>query len=257
MSENEEKVFKAAPKIKVVTFKELEFELTRGREPAAAEAVTQAADAWLDLYRDFLAERATHYVKRKDIEQANRRRGIAPEAGQPTVGPYVGWDVLMLSPIELSASPNQQPSRIVAGGALTRLLAVMWSNPVIDVANGFAVPANVQLGNRHARVSFDQLNVTTATAGPNFTAVLNLGPAPVPPLILIWADFIAPAVTNPEVFEVNVTADVVELGQPYATFATWHIDVDEEPSWFAGIPPGMPGMRPHFDAPMRYMVYPE
>jgi hypothetical protein len=257
MANDEVKTFKGAQTIRVATMEEFEYEQTRGPSVEVPEDVAQAAREWLDNYGSFLAERATEYWKRKEVQEANKRRGVTVELGAPIVGPYVGWDVLMISPIELTASPNQQPNRIVAAGALTRLLSVMWTNPAIDVQHGFAVPANIQLGNRTARVSFDQLNVTTATAGPNFTGVFNLGPAPVPPIIFIWVDFIAPAVTSPEVIEVNVTADIVDLGQPYASFASYHIDVDAEPPWFSGFPPDQPPLRLHFDVPMRYMVYPE
>jgi hypothetical protein len=174
--------------------------------------------------------------------------------GEPTVGNYVGWDLLTISPIQFETLPPYRPNKIIASGELTLLLAVMFINPAVSVVDGFAIPANVQLGDRDFRVSFDQLNLTNATAGPNFTIVGTFGPAPVPPFILFPVFFIAPAVNTPELIEVNVTADILNLGQPYAAFATWHLDIDASPS-FLGLPPVSPQLE--YDIPQRYMIYPK
>jgi hypothetical protein len=130
----------------------------------------------------------------------------------------------------------------------------LFINPTVSIPDGFAIPANVQLGNRNFRVSFDQLNLTTAAPGPNFVFVGNFGPAPVPSLIIFVVPFIAPAVSTPQLVEVNVTADILDLGQPYAAFATWHVDIDREPP-FLGLPPVAP--RLEHDIPQRYLIYPK
>ena len=46
-----------------------------------------------------------------------------------------------------------QPNKIVAGGELVLLEAIMWNKSGRRRRDGFAVPANVQLGLRHFRVS--------------------------------------------------------------------------------------------------------
>jgi len=208
-----------------------------------------------------LADQAELYVQRQAEAQLKARRGIKPAVGEPTVGPYVAWDVLSLSPIELASFPlpANAPSRILRGTnfatvTICAFVAILWTNPTVDIPNGFAVPANIQLGGRTARVSFDQLNLTTATAGPNFTFIIPL-PAPVPPLIVIPAFSITPNVTTPELFELNVTADILESPQPYSGFATWHANADNEPSWFGTFPPATAPQLLH-DVQNRYMCYP-
>jgi hypothetical protein len=159
-----------------------------------------------------------------------------------------------LSPFEVFKAPFEEPNKIIRAGNLVMLLAVMWTNPVSDVNNGFAVPANIQLGGRQARVSFDRLNLTTGVGGPSIVAQFVL-PAPVPPIIFIPAFFFAPAVVTAELLEFNVTADIVDPVQPYAAFATWHLDIDADPSWFGGFPPNIPPQLQH-DIPNRALVYP-
>ena len=249
----------SAPNIPVVAAAELDPKLKATGPLAEVPPETMdRVQTWLSDYNAYLAESTGRYVERvaaaNAAAQARKRRGLEPEVGEPTVGPYVAFDVLMISPIQLITPPvTYAPSRIVAGGELAFLLAYLWANPAADILNGFAVPANFQLGNRNVRVSFDQLNLTNATAGPNFTFVFNLGPAPIPPIIPILVPFITPAVATPELIEVNVTADILDMGQPYAAFGTWQIDIDAEPPWW--FLPGTPSQLQH-DIPMRYMVYP-
>jgi len=207
---------------------------------------------WNETYKAKLTKQAEEYVQRLSANRANGAQGI----GEVTVGPYVGWDILSISPIQLTGSPMlYQPNKIVASGEFVLLEAIMWTNPAADVQHGFAVPANVQLGLRHFRVSFDRLNITTGAAAPSLVIAGAFGPV-VPPLIIFGVIFQAPAVASPQLVEVNVTADITDLAQPYAAFATHHFDVDSEPEWFAGFPPNIPPQLQH-DVPMRYMVYPK
>ena len=249
--------------IEVVTAAELDAELTRGQKVDVPEDQMAEFNSWLDDYKAVLADQAETYVQRQAETKLKARRGIKPALGEPTVGPYVAWDVISLSPIELLSAPlpANAPSRILRGTNLATptaticvFLAILWTNPTVDVPNGFAVPANIQLGGRTARVSFDQLNLTTATAGPNFTFNISL-PAPVPPLIVIPAFTVTPNVSTPQLFELNVTADIIESPQPYSAFATWHANLDNEPSWFGTFPPATPPQMLH-DVQNRYMCYP-
>ncbi len=249
--------------IEVVTAAELGAEQTQGQKVDVPEDQMENFTAWLDDYKDVLASQAEKYVQRQAEAHLKARRGIKPALGEPTVGPYVAWDVLSLSPIELLSLPlpANAPNRILRGTnfatpsvTICAFLAILWTNPTVDIPNGFAVPANIQLGGRTARVSFDQLNLTTATAGPNFTFNIPL-PGPVPPLILIPAFSITPNVATPQLFELNVTADIIESPQPYSAFATWHANSDNEPSWFGAFPPATPPQLLH-SVQNRYMVYP-
>jgi hypothetical protein len=222
----------------------------QGSEADLTSEQLAGAQYWNESYKAKLTQQAEQYVQR--LTSPNGARGI----GEPTVGPYVAWDIVSISPIQLSGSPMlYRPNKIVASGELVMLQAVMWTNPIPDVTNGFAVPANLQLGLRHFRVSFDRLNLTTATAAPSITITGAFGPV-VPPLILFSVFFFAPPVATPQLVEVNVTADITDLAQPYAAFATHHFDVDTEPEWFASFPPSIPPQLQH-DIPLRYMVYPK
>ncbi|MCP4422706.1 MAG: hypothetical protein GY805_39360 [Chloroflexi bacterium] len=40
--------------------------------------------------------------------------------------------------------------------------------------------------------------------------------------------FITPNVATSELFELNVTADILESPQPYTAFATWRANIDNE-----------------------------
>jgi hypothetical protein len=225
---------------------------TEGSQVELTQDQREGAQMWTENYKAILTRQAEQYVQRMNTARADGTQGI----GKPTVGPYVAWDIVSISPIQLTGSPMlYRPNKIVASGDLVLLEAIMWTNPIPDVPNGFAVPANLQLGLRHFRVSFDRLDLTTATAAPSIIVSGAFGPV-VPPLILFNVFFVAPPVASPHLVEVNVTADITDLAQPYAAFATHHFDVDSEPEWFTGFPPSIPPQLQH-DIPLRYMVYPQ
>lgn len=249
-----EVVVRARPQIKTATASELGFELTHGQMPQVPEDIMQDARQWADDYKASLAQRIQLYSEQLAASRSMHNGQAGPEEGEPSVGNYVGWDLVSISPIQFEALPPYRPNKIIASGELTMLQAVLFINPTVSVPDGFAIPANVQLGNRDVRVSFDQFNLTTGTPGPNFTLVGNLGPAPTASGILIQVFFNAPAVATPQLVEVNVTADVLNLGQPYAAFATWHIDMESSPP-FLGLGPVSPQFE--YDIPQRYMVYPK
>lgn len=216
-----------------------------------SQDVQDAADAWIENYKGTLIGRGEQYLQRL----AGQSSDGAASLGEPTVNDYVSFDVVAVSPIQFLSLPPYAPNKIVAAGELMLLLAVQWINPQVDVANGFAIPATVQLGGRILRLSFDQLNLTTATAGPNFVHHIPL-PSPAPAFIIAAQFVLAPPVGTPQLIEVNVTSDIENPAQPYAAFATWHEDVDTDLPWFMGFPPTvLPGLR--HDVPMRYMVYPK
>jgi hypothetical protein len=226
--------------------------MTTGSQVELSQEQREGVQFWTEKYKATLTQQAEQYMKRLTSAGANGAQGI----GEPTVGPYVAWDLVSISPIQLSGSPMlYQPNKIVASGEVVLLQAIMWTNPIADVIHGFAVPANVQLGLRHFRVSFDRLDLTTATAAPSIVITGAFGPV-VPPLIVFNAFFVAPPVASPHLVEVNVTADITDLAQPYAAFATHHFDIDSEPEWFASFPPSIPPQLQH-DIPLRYMVYPK
>ena len=57
---------------------------------------------------------------------------------------------------------------------------------------------------------------------------------------------------NPRLVELNATADIVDIAQPFAAFATNHLDIDSDPG-FLNVPPQPPQFQ--HDIPLRYLIY--
>jgi hypothetical protein len=220
-----------------------------GAEPQVQ--VPAGAEEWRQAAERTLMAKVEDYVSAMD---ARHRAGEdKQELGEPTVGTYVALDVLSYSPIQQITFPPYEPSRIIAGGEDAVIWALVFINPAVDVGQGFAIPATVQLSGRRLRVRLEQMNLTTVSNGPDQTFALTL-PAPAPSLIWVPFRFTAddPGV-NPALFEANVTVDIVDPVQPYAAFATHHVSVDADPG-FLGIP-SQPGWQLLHNIPLRYLVY--
>jgi hypothetical protein len=208
--------------------------------PAGAEEWRQAAE------RKLLAK-AEKYASMMD---ARHREGAdAQQLGEPTVGTYVALDVLAFSPIQQITFPPYEPSRIIAAGEQAIIWALVFINPTVDVGQGFAIPATVQLGGRRMRVRLEQVNLSDVADGPDDTFDFVL-PSPAPSLI--WLPFLISAAdpgNDPDLFEANITVDIVDPVQPYAAFATHHVSVDADPLFL------VPGNQLLNNIPMRYLVY--
>jgi hypothetical protein len=223
-----------------------------GMEPAVE--VPAGAEEWRKAAEATLVAKVEDYVAAMDARHRKARgNGQQAELGEPTVGTYVALDVLSFSPLQRITFPPYEPSRIIADGEDAVIWALVFINPAVDVLQGFAIPATVQLGGRRIRVRLEQVNLSTVTNGPDqtFTAVL---PAPAPSLIWVPFRFTAddPGL-NPALFEANVTVDIVDPVQPYAAFATHHVSLDDDPG-FLYIPP-QPGGQLLHNIPLRYLVY--
>ena len=80
---------------------------------ATSEGVAlERATKWANDY----AARLTEGTERKMAELAGRSNGVQPRIGEPTVGPYVAFDVVATSPIQVGGPPPYQPSKIIAAG---------------------------------------------------------------------------------------------------------------------------------------------
>jgi hypothetical protein len=223
--------------------------------PKAPEEARERAAEWWDEYKAQLLGACEGYLTR-----LRKRRG--PTNGHETgfgVDTYVAWDIMTISPLELTGSPIYQPDKVVPGGEWVQILAVMWTNPEPDIPHGFAVPPTTQLAGRGVRVALHQLNLTTgaAVAPQIYSGPLPASPQQFPSLIGFGFKLQVPTVTNPELFEVNITADIIDLGQPYAAFSTWHRDLDADPPWSNGFPGDIPANLMQHDIPLRFMVYPQ
>jgi hypothetical protein len=220
-----------------------------GAEPAVE--LPAGAEEWRQAAERKLMGQVEKYVS--DMDARHRAGDDKQSLGEVTVGTYVALDVLAYSPIQSITFPPYEPSRIIAGGEDAVIWAAVFINPAVDVVQGFAVPATVQLGGRRLRVRLEQINLSSVTNGPDQTFTLTL-PSPAPSLI--WVPFFFTAAdpgVNPALFEANITVDIADAAQPYAAFATHHISVDAEPA-FLWVPPE-PGWQLLHNIPMRYLVY--
>jgi hypothetical protein len=212
--------------------------------------VPAAAEEWRKGYEQVLVTKVEEYLAAMDERRMKAKsKTVTPELGEPTVNNYVGLDVLVFSPIQAINLPPYEPNRIIASGEDAVIFALVFINPAVDVANGFAIPATVQLGGREIRITLQQLNLSTATAGPNQTIQGQL-PATAPSLLFVAFPFTAPDPgVDPDLIEANVTVDIVDAAQPWAAFGTEHVSVDDDPLF------GVPGGQLLSNIPMRYMTY--
>lgn len=225
-----------------------------GMEPEVE--VPGEAQAWMERQDAFIQNLVEKYVADLDTRRNGQARVAAaaePEAGEVTVGPYVGLDVLAYSPIQWIGMPPYAPHKIIRGGEQAVIWALVFVNPAVDVLNGFAVPATVQLSGRGFRVRCDQIDLTNVSNGPDFTFTGTF-PSPAPALTWIPFPFTAPDPgLNPRLMEANITVDITDMAQPWAAFSTWHFDFDSDPG-FLGFVPSVPPQLQH-DIPMRYLIY--
>jgi hypothetical protein len=216
--------------------------------PAAPDQNMDAVNQWAQDYLAKLTDATTQQLAQLGTNANGANGGIEPKIGEPTVGPYVAFDVVATSPIQITGLPPYQPSKVIAAGEPAYLIAFMFVNPVPSPLYGFAVPPTVQLGWRNWRLSLDLMDVTDLT----HTTLVQTGTYPANAPALDYRIFTLPTPDpgmDPAVYEANVTFDISDPGQPYAAFATNFLDVDADPA-FVFVPPGW-----RHELPNRYLVY--
>jgi len=221
------------------------------KAPAAPDQKMDAVNKWAQDYLAKLTDKTNERLALMGNNENGPNGHIGPKIGEPTVGPYVAFDVAATSPIQITGLPPYQPSKVIAAGEPAYLVAYMFINPVPSLLYGFAVPPTVQLGWRNWRLSLDLMDVTDLTHNILVQAGTYGAPAPA----LSYAIFTLPTPDpgqDPAVYEANVTFDISDPGQPYAAFATNFFDVDDDPG-FVFVPPAPPGWR--HELPNRYLVY--
>jgi hypothetical protein len=242
--------FKVGRGIAAVTAEELGAELEGNATPIPAEY----AEDVQSIINDVRAKLVAHVEKnmQKAIHRNGTGNGLQPMAGEVTLDTgYEYWDLLTLSPQQFIAAPvTFRPQKIVAGGEFALLLAILFINPLPTPGGG---PSATQyLGGRPFRVRFEQMDLTNVANGPDFTFV-GVFPG-VAPVLSIFPVGIVPANPglNPQLVELNVTADITLPGQPMAAFATQWFDIEADPGFPAPQPAGL-----RSQLPLRYLVYPE
>ena len=231
--------------------KELEVSLGNGKAAKKVEAVEEQvpehilakADPLISNYKARLIEMTEAYM--------HRQEAAAVEAGEPTLASgYQYWNCLTAGPYQFFNDPPYRPGKIIAAGEWTLIMGVVWVNPANS--DGGGLPGTVVLGDRNYRVSFETINLSTVSNGPDRRFAGKFGnTADVINVFYWWFRPQDPGI-NPALFETNLTADIVQIGQPMAAFSTWHLDPDVEPG-FLGRP--TVGPRWQHDTPMRYLVY--
>jgi hypothetical protein len=225
--------------------------------PAATAPAVTSEETALEKATKWANERAarlTERTERRLAELAGHSNGDHPSIGEPTVGPYVAFDVVVTSPIQFGGPPPYQPSKVIAAGEDAFIIAFIFVNPTVDIPLGWAVPASVQLGGRTWRMTLDQGNLTTGGVLPRQVTSLAFGsPAATVTPVVFKLDTPDPG-PDPALIEANVTVDIVDPAQPYAAFATNFLDIDNDPG-VLGVPPTAPGFR--HELPNRYLIYSE
>ncbi len=170
-------------------------------------------------------------------------------------GGYKYWDCLLLGPYQPPA--YDRPAKIIAANEWAYMIGLIWINQLPDPAGGvsgaqfFAFrPYNACF--RAIRIT-NILNVnshivpgTFGGLAPQFTPIYWYFQAPDPG-------------PNPAMYEVHFAVDLTQANLPFATFATWHWDPENDgsiPGWPGHTPTTQP-MPAHFDhdIPARFLVY--
>ena len=220
---------------------------TTGMQVEVPSDVQDKANMWIEAYKARLGGQVEAYLAR---QSATNGAAPQPQAGEPVHVGYPYGDLLSISPSQFIGLPPYLPNRIIASGEVGLLLSVLFINPATNVNN--PISATTILGGRGFRIRFEQINLTDVTNGPDFTFVGTF-PSPAPVISIFPVFFVAPNPgANPRLMEVNVTADITDLAQPFAAFATHHLDIDSEPG-FLNVPPVGPELQ--HDIPLRYLIY--
>src|SRR5690348_18367013 len=85
-----------------------------GAAPPAPDQAMDAAKQWAQDYMAKLTEATTKRLAEIAGHSNGANGGIAPRIGEPTVGQYVAFDVAATSPIQFTALPPYQPSKVIA-----------------------------------------------------------------------------------------------------------------------------------------------
>lgn len=224
-----------------------------GAQTAAAPMPPEEAQAQAQQWATGYLAKLTERTESRLAQLPGAKEGAAqPHIGEPTVGPYVAFDVAATSPIQVTGLPPYQPSKIIAAGEPAFIVTYMFVNPVADLAHGFAVPPTVQLAGRQWRLTLDQIDLKT---GQPLPAQVRAGTFPGPaPLLTVQVFGLATPNPGPDpaLIEANITLDIVDPAQPYAAFVTSFFDVDDDPG-FLFVPPAPPAWR--HELPNRYLIY--
>lgn len=247
--------------------------MVRAAAMAAAETyapneVEKHAQVITDAWVSQLKEQTRVYTRQIMMQAAQiPQAGEGPETAfwsGPAATPYSWFDLLMAGPFQLIAGTGAfQPHKVIQVNDWAFLLGALWRNPA-PINNIPSNPSAAALTAAYSfSVCFEGVNLTNVTNGPDFLPSIPLptpiggGPvngffALIPP-----ATFPAPLEGKPDLYEINLTADVTGPGAvtaalPFSGFATWMLDPDLEPPFLSRT--GQPAHW-HYDTPIRFLVH--
>jgi hypothetical protein len=259
---------------------------TRDEVEKHVEALEQAWEAKLVAQTQQYTRRAEELARMRGTDGTEEPEIAEPISLPPGLPPYPWWNVLLAGPFQPGIAPDPSlppgpylPHKIIAVNEPSFMIAAIWRNPAGIDWNGTNPSAANVMSAFNLSISFETCNLTSCTNGPDF------GPfefAPLGPGVVTWVRLIFPAGTfpvpaqgRPNLYEMNMTADVSGpvAGLPFAGFATWVYDPDLEPPIWPPrlpfphpLPPPWPPIPPQvflwwspphwqFERPARFMVY--
>ena len=213
--------------------------------------IRTAAHRWAQHYQDFISERIR---RQHDNLSILYERQVREQAGTRIndlmVGTYVCWDLLVLPPLQFHGLQPFRPQKAILAGEWALLPSMLFINPT---SSGGHLPATTVFGGRRLSLCYRHLDVGNVRSGPELVYEAQLAvTAPVLTAFLAFHRFDTMGGRS-NLVDLTVTAELVDLGQPFAALQTNHYDLDADPS-FLHIPPEAPQYRDQ--VPLRFMVCP-
>ncbi len=233
---------------------ELVFGAASGTVSAAAVAAAAEYEGEVEKQAEVIKEAWEAKLKeqsKKYMMAAAKQADVSKLAAGPVTGGYLWWDLIVAGPYQVVTPGGPLlPRKIIQAGEFAFLLGALWRNPV-PVVPGLS--AAMLMAPYSFSVWFESGNLTTWSNGPDFGPIAgNFGPGNLN-LFLVPIAFPAPPEGKPNLYEINMTADLTTTpGLPFAGYSTWMYDPDTEPPFL-----GRPGVGPQWqhDIPVRVLVY--
>jgi hypothetical protein len=236
---------------------------------ATTEEIEQQAQAIMASYEKKLVASTAKY--QQQLAELTAKVQGAGEATDPVTShfgiTYQWWNLLMLGPFQQVAPLGPfRPSKIIRAGEPAFMIAALWRNPLPLPGGPNPSAAQIMAPFRY-RIRGEVVNLSTVQDGIDYAPVtntfgggfINLHVMNVP------APSSVPAEGQPVLVEANFTVDILGAGlglPPFAGYATWLLDPDNEPPFVFPFIPGVgpvvvPGSGPRLqhDIPARYLFY--
>jgi hypothetical protein len=235
----------------MIAEKELVVKKGAAAEGATAEQVEAAAQPIIESLRarlNALTEQQTKYATEQIRSKAQGLTG-SDTLSSPR---YRWFDMLMVGPFSFPFLPS--PNKIIPSGTPSFMICVLWRNPApIGWIPGPSA-ANVMAGYT-VQVRLETINLSAVTNGPDFVPPpIVFNPVSNLDFYVVPLTFPVPAEGNPQLYEINMTADVIGPGpgHAFAGYSTWVLNTDDDlPFLFLPyVPAG-----PQHDVPARVLVY--